>query len=264
MDIQKDLVTLLGVFFAALGGLLATIYMILKRRTDLPIKIIGSFLVLGVCFLAKNGFVYALGVFIIATLVTELEFLEKLAALAWGRKEYWDYLGRKASNSEIREKLKEEFNEENNFSKTKIEIRDQGKFVDYALRYENEALEHLSSPGGIFPKHHLKKQVAIVGGAKRFILDAIADGPKYYYLIEVKATNTKWGLSKALEQLKAYQSYLIENKILTNTRLLIIAPNFPECPDNMGEAYILKYDAKLKVFVNRDLINRWIFEEYNR
>ena len=51
-----------------------------KNRASI-VKLIGSALVLALAFAANNAFTYGLAIFIVATLVTDLDFLEKLAAL---------------------------------------------------------------------------------------------------------------------------------------------------------------------------------------
>jgi len=49
---------------------------------------------------SNNGFVYFASVFIIATAITETEFLEKIAAIIRGNKEYFDYLNKINSRNE--------------------------------------------------------------------------------------------------------------------------------------------------------------------
>jgi uncharacterized protein (UPF0335 family) len=54
-------------------------------------KIIGVLLIVVISLFVNNPFIYALSVIIVATLVTELEFIEKVVAILWSQKEYWDY-----------------------------------------------------------------------------------------------------------------------------------------------------------------------------
>lgn len=268
-----DLLTL-SIFFGVIGGIGAIIFMIARRTTDLSIKILGSLFVLSICFAANNWFVYAVGTFIIATLVTELEFLEKLAAIAWGRKEYWDYLMQKATKSEVKEKIGKEFSEQKmffydqSFLKSQVNVvRDKKKFVEKVLEFENEVLNRFVSEGGLFPRHHVKRQVALSWGSKkRIVIDAVADGPNYFYLIEVKMATDIRALRRAADQLKSYSAiykdYLRERKLPANVRFLIIAPNFSECPEFIGDVAILRYDTETKKFINRNAIHEWIFKNY--
>jgi len=57
-------------------------------------------MVLAMAFASNHWAVYALAIFITATLVTELEFLERLAAIFWGRDKYFEFLKGKATASE--------------------------------------------------------------------------------------------------------------------------------------------------------------------
>lgn len=68
------------------------------------IKLIGSGLVLSLAFAANNVWTYALSIFIVATLVTELQFLEKLAAMFTNRDKYWDYLAQKSTPEQAQQK----------------------------------------------------------------------------------------------------------------------------------------------------------------
>ena len=51
-------------------------------------KFLGVLFILSLAFAANNAFVYIISIIIIATLVTELQFLEMLIALIWNRPEY--------------------------------------------------------------------------------------------------------------------------------------------------------------------------------
>jgi hypothetical protein len=77
----------------------------------------GAFLLLSVTFESSNAGMYALTIFIIATLITELNFLSSLAAIFWNRS--WAFQ-RPASEAEITAKLEQEAAE--NAEDTKIEI----------------------------------------------------------------------------------------------------------------------------------------------
>lgn len=262
----------LSIFFGIVGGIGAIFFMIVRRGTDLSIKILGSLFVLSICFAANQWFVYAIGTFIVATLVTELEFLEKLAAIAWGRKEYWDYLMQKATKSEIKKKIGQEFNEQQIISqgqrslKSRVNVvRDKSKFVEKALEFENEVLSQFVSEGGLFPGHHVKKQVVLSwANKKRIIIDAVADGPDYFYLIEVKRTTDIRILQRAADQLKSYstiyENYLRERNFTASIRTLIITQNFSECPEFIDDVAILQYDIEAKGFTNRKSIHDWIFK----
>lgn len=63
-------------------------------------KLVGTFSILSIAFVANHWFVYVLSVIVIATLVTELDFLEKITAVLSKNKEYFDYLKQKSEATE--------------------------------------------------------------------------------------------------------------------------------------------------------------------
>jgi hypothetical protein len=81
-----------------------------KNRSSI-VKLIGSALVLALAFAANNAFTYGLAIFIVATLVTDLDFLEKLAAFFWNRDKYWEYQLKKQSPDAAEAKAAKEANE---------------------------------------------------------------------------------------------------------------------------------------------------------
>ena len=63
-------------------------------------------MVIALSFGANHPIVYGLSIFIIAALITELHFIEKLGALVWRRKEHHQYLLQKATAEEVENKRK--------------------------------------------------------------------------------------------------------------------------------------------------------------
>ena len=61
---------------------------VIKDKPRFFTKFLGVMFVLSLSFIANNTFVYVISVFVIATLVTELQFLEMMIALIWNRPEY--------------------------------------------------------------------------------------------------------------------------------------------------------------------------------
>jgi hypothetical protein len=73
---------------------------IVKPVNEQSGKALGVLLVMSLAFAADTPFLYGLAIFIVATLVTELGFLEKIAALVWNRGKYWDWMIAKETSSE--------------------------------------------------------------------------------------------------------------------------------------------------------------------
>lgn len=81
------------VFLCIANGFLPKKYKIRfeTRTKSLYTPTVGTCFVIVLAIAADNPYIYGLSVIIIATLITELEFLEKVMALFWNRKDYWDY-----------------------------------------------------------------------------------------------------------------------------------------------------------------------------
>lgn len=103
-----------------------------KNRASI-VKLIGSALVLALAFAANNAFTYGLAIFIVATLVTDLDFLEKLAALFWNRDKYWEYQLKKQSPDETAAKAAKEADD---ILSEKQVNSDQPPFTDSAVEPE--------------------------------------------------------------------------------------------------------------------------------
>ena len=90
--------------FAALAtlilGVLFTVVSVIPRIREFALQVAGVMLIVSLALIAGNPWVYFGAVFIIATLVTSLDFLEKLAAIIRGSPEYFDYLKGVAKSSE--------------------------------------------------------------------------------------------------------------------------------------------------------------------
>lgn len=97
----------IAVGFACVA-LICTAILIFKTRPAPAVKLLGSMMVLAMAFASNNAFVYALAIFVVATLVTELDFLEKLAALLWKNDKYWDYRTGQAPPGRIEARVAED------------------------------------------------------------------------------------------------------------------------------------------------------------
>ncbi|MBL7131667.1 MAG: FRG domain-containing protein [Candidatus Omnitrophica bacterium] len=135
--------------------------------------------------------------------------------------------------------------------------------INDALRFETEALRAITLEGGLCPTHHLKTQVGFSIGGHRMIIDAILDGPEHLYLIEVKNSTKIDILIRAWRHLialsKSYTDYLKSEEITRPIKAFIIAPDYEKESSRLSGVPILKYDKKLKKFVNKDFIYRFIF-----
>jgi len=88
-------------------GLLALIYSLFcDRKRGVGLKITGILFLITLASLANSFWVYFAAIFIIATLVTELDFLQNLAAIIRGSKEYFEYKSAEGIRSKIDNEIK--------------------------------------------------------------------------------------------------------------------------------------------------------------
>ncbi len=82
-------------------GLVSSFLSFKKQWKAHALKIAGILLLLGLCLFANNTWSYLAGIFIIATAVTRTEYLQNLAAIIRGNKDYFDYKKEFVSNKEV-------------------------------------------------------------------------------------------------------------------------------------------------------------------
>ncbi|NIK29395.1 hypothetical protein FHS45_002496 [Thalassobacillus devorans] len=82
-------------------GLVSSFLSFKKQWKAHALKITGILLLLGLCLFANNTWSYLAGIFIIATAVTRTEYLQNLAAIIRGNKDYFEYKKEFVSNKEV-------------------------------------------------------------------------------------------------------------------------------------------------------------------
>lgn len=101
-------------FIEALGGIVIALSLILSSVSLIPslrshsIKLLALFVVAALALFSNHWTTYFAGIFVIATAVTELEFLQNLAAIIRGNKEYFDYKKESLSTDQKQKKIEEE------------------------------------------------------------------------------------------------------------------------------------------------------------
>lgn len=101
-------------FIEALGGIVISLALILGLMSLFPslrshcIKLLALFVVAALSLFSNHWSTYFAGIFVIATAVTELEFLQNLAAIIRGNKEYFDYKKESLSSDQKHKKIEEE------------------------------------------------------------------------------------------------------------------------------------------------------------
>lgn len=93
----------------------AVVFALISMRKDGRehfLRVCALFLVGVVVLFANSTYTYFAAVFIIATAVTQLEFLQNIAAIIRGSKEYFDYQKETLSRKEVQEKIEQELIED--------------------------------------------------------------------------------------------------------------------------------------------------------
>jgi hypothetical protein len=94
---------LIGVMFSFLS--------LLKNGREHCLRMAGLFLLASLALFAHNPYSYFAALFIVATAVTQLEFLQNLAAIIRGSKEYFDYQKEYLSQKEVENSIEKDVQE---------------------------------------------------------------------------------------------------------------------------------------------------------
>jgi hypothetical protein len=237
----------LALTFSLVALLISVIYIAFSAR-DLGVKLVGSIFVVSLCFAANNAFVYPLGILIVATLVTELEFLEKIAALLWNRKEYWDYLIGRASRKEIEQKIRDDV------AKDKPAVAPRSDFIQHAIAFERSALNALIDANVPLKLNRLDTELRLQGRGRATVIDGLGYSDDAVYLIEVKATKHIRNLGDTAYQLdryaQLYADYLHNIGGTTTIRKILIVPEGSTDRNSVSDAAILRFDLGNREFTN--------------
>lgn len=276
LDVFTDTKSIASLF--AIVGLVTCIVLMFKSDRKLVTQLLGAILVVSISFSAHHTVVYTISVFVIATLVTELQFLEKIAALIWNRKEYWEYLIVKVSKEDIEEKTRSEVDEQ--LEKESIagvdeaesveEVEeppagitdteepsptmDRDQLVQQALQFERAVLSSLDRGNIPFSYKSFLNELRISGSGRDVIIDGVIETKDVHYLIEVKNVIRPSALINAVHQIESYkttyENYLRERNIAVAVQPLIIVPEEANAPTNFRGVPIAKYNSNTKEFFN--------------
>lgn len=172
------------------------------------LRILGVLLIAGLSIFSENVWCYFGAIFIIGTAVTELDFLQKLAAIIRGRKDYFEYEMKRLefmSGKEVEENIKREV-EEIDESNTPNESSEQGTndinqgqkgmnsiahiktsksdAIRFALRVEDYVIRYIEKKYQTAVKRNIKLRVD--GSSSQ--VDGLLELPSKVVLIEVKTT----------------------------------------------------------------------------
>jgi len=99
-ELLASVLFLIGVIFSFLS--------LDNKKKEHTLRLAGLFVLSAIALFSNDGWCYFAAVFIVATAVTQLEFLQNLAAIIRGNKDYFDYQKEFISQKEVEEsKVKE-------------------------------------------------------------------------------------------------------------------------------------------------------------
>jgi hypothetical protein len=262
--------SVLAAAFAVVSLVAATICIFLLRTQSVSIKLLGSLMVLALAFAAHHVSVYLLSIFIIATLVTDLDFLEKIAALFWNRDKYWEYKMGQASPLEVKARVLSEAQQEvvaepafeaaTKPDKAPVapDLPAIQSFVAGALSFERDIFESLVARSGPFPaaKISIHRQIFSASGSTVEI-DAIVETTTTDYVIEVKFSRRPQVLDDAHRALvrgvRGYRAYLRERGITKEVIPVAIISEGISVPSLLHpNVPFLQYSTTKKIFVNQE------------
>lgn len=238
------MITFSSFIFAALFLFIALFKVELR---NLGLKIFASFLIVTIASLANNWIVYLTSALVVATLITELNFLENITAIITNR-EWWKI--DKASKQEINQQ-------------TRIELprsKQTPQVVQQTILADQEILKSFFNIG-LFDKKDIMTGLAITGPNKqKFIFDAIASKGNTDYIIEVTHTSSPLEALLKLQRLKLGMSLYtlaLNSRRTTSTAItkgiLITQANLKEIPEEKDVLYI-QYNPRTNIFGNTDLL----------
>ncbi|PYG79882.1 MULTISPECIES: nuclease-related domain-containing protein [unclassified Pseudomonas] len=244
---------LMAQIFGVVGLFWMLIFSLVCRDTVSSTKLIGSALVLGMAFAANHVVTYGLSIFIVATLVTELHFLEKIAALFWNRDKYWEHLQKQSpeaivqkAEAEALEMQSESSSAGNEPSKDDVNPRSSSrenaeprgytdfstardKTVEQLLKAEDRVLQNLVDSGGYFEGGELLRRYAIRYADKFAQFDGIIKFADVHYVVEVKhgaaVRSANNAIAKTKELAMIYKKITLRQGLEVGVRPVVIFPN---------------------------------------
>lgn len=211
----------------------------------------GALLVAAIAVTSQSQWIEAIAVFVIATMITELRFLENLAAISWNRS-WWV---RQATEPERRDDAEKEVAEE--MLSVEPARRDALRpEVEKYLAFEAAAIQALRSTG-IF--------VTVSGPSVRITsnrigtiaLDAVAKTPRRHFLVEVKAMQVLRAM-----QIDSVVGLLERFRIVQPgplpPRAILIVPAGTKVPPGPEDLFVLEFDSATGSFSDLDSLRKWV------
>ncbi|MEG3620178.1 hypothetical protein V5T82_17065 [Magnetovibrio sp. PR-2] len=278
--------TLAAIF--ALTALLGIITIFRNANQKLQTQLIGSLFVLAIAFSSNDNWVYFISIFVVATTITDTQFLEKIFALSMRSEKFFDYLIADANKEEAKRKAEADLaRDTSNTDADDVEavepispedvgpegIEDgleepvhtpiKADLVNQAMAFEEAVITNLNQKNIPFEFQDVLGMAKITSGPKTYLLDAIIQTKAVHYIIEIKVAERPSALINAVEQLElyksAYEGYLKERRTKAAVQPLIIVPHSSRVSSQFRGIPVVKFDAETKTF---DSLNQ-TYSEYD-
>lgn len=251
-------------------GLVVAICNFFSRSQIVSIKLLGSLMVLALAFAANSAVVYFLAIFIVATLVTDLDFLEKIAAIFWNRDKYWEYRMVQIPPADVKARVASEAQQEveaERAAATETEVEptkiEEGQapsiksFVTDAISFERAVTQALAAGKGPFTPARINANRRLRSSSGNVEFDAIVETPAADYVVEIKYSKRPHVLLNALAMVergvRAYRAYLDERGIEKEVVPVAIIPAGVSAPSLFQDVLpILRFDSTKHEFVNQE------------
>jgi hypothetical protein len=244
--------------FAALGVVMLVICVFLKR-TDLAVKLTGTSLVLALAFASGSALTYAIGMFVVATLVTELEFLEKIAAIFWRSEPYFRYRLAIATNQDRQEKLTREVEADLTGRGSEARTVEAMPASAEVSRRVREGLLEASKFEGAVSRAiasgkppftgvgRLRRDIRIETNSFRGVIDFIYALPWAHYVVEAKnvAHVSQTNAHAVAHYADMYHAYLAERGSTTPVIPVLIVPVTATVPERfLTSVFVVRFDGE--------------------
>jgi hypothetical protein len=227
-----------------------------KDRSARPMKVTGSFLIAFLATKANHSAVYAVAIFLVATLITKLDFIENIAAIFWRSKEFFDYRKAfaRASDQEKTRRIQREVAAEPELH--------AGDGVQESVRRVMGLEERiLALAAAFFASHNGQLTTGVkvrTKDGRETLIDAVADTPLGTYLVEVKTTRSAPSHRRAVDELRRLlDAYRAQYR--PEAWGIVIVPSESELEDRVDyHIAALKYDDAVTQFVNAGQVSHWM------
>lgn len=214
------------------------------------------FLVFIITLLADNPGVYGVSVFIIATMITKLEFLENLAAIVWGRDKFFEMRIGLASTKDIKENLEAE---ENQLLTGIQKVLKPKNIREDIINFENTVLYNLLNEKLFL---QVKNELALKVENRSYFVDALGLTSDKDFFIEIKMTDRTGIILSSINKLKEIMSIYSQNNkyflLGRDFKGILVVKSTSKVDDIINGVFVLKFDEQQNKFINIEKLKEFI------